>query len=617
MPMATWLQRRRARRRLRGDVGLWYHPQYRIEELGQTARVHGVEVARGEKILGALGAEGLIRPKEVRPAPLIPLADLAMVHSEQYLQKTAEPEYLGRIFGLEAHDVDVDPVLTSQRRQVGGTVEAALWAVKRSARIAFNVGGGFHHAEPEEGAGFCVYNDVAVAIAVLRARGFGASIAVVDLDYHQGNGNIVTFEEDRTVFTYSIHGSVWSHVEAASDQQFLAPSGVEDETYLELLRDTLPPLLKEVRPKLLFYISGNDVLADDRLGDFGLTRGGVLQRDCFVVDVARENDLSVVVTLGGGYSDDAWRASTDLIRWLLIDEAEVAEEPRTSMFEQYAQIAQELSPYELQRSSGEFAITEEELFGDLTGPRARSTRMLDYYSRHGVEFAVERYGLADEIRKRGFTDLRLSTDPADPERQHLTLHGKKDGVEHLLVDQVLRRVKRPPPHGLEPPDPLEFLYIEWMLLQNPTEDFSLRNPQWPGQEHPGLGVGEQTMLMLYQASQRLGLDGLMHHPSRYHIAFIGGHQSFFLDPELQGRFEAIREMLAPLDLAEAAWKMERGEVRWGDGDPVEWIPEDLAFPTSDRYFAYLGSEHYQRPRAAALERARRRGIVIEPTQRRS
>ena len=102
--MASWLQRRKAHRRLRDQVGLWYHPQYRVEELGETARVPGVEVARGEKILGSLGAEGLIRPKQVRPAPLIALAELGRVHSATYLEKTAHPEYLGRIFGLEADD---------------------------------------------------------------------------------------------------------------------------------------------------------------------------------------------------------------------------------------------------------------------------------------------------------------------------------------------------------------------------------------------------------------------------------------------------------------------------------------------------------------------------------
>lgn len=152
-----------------------------------------------------------------------------------------------------------------------------------------------------------------------------------------------------------------------------------------------------------------------------------------------------------------------------------------------------------------------------------------------------------------------------------------------------------------------------MLLQNPTEQFSLRQPQWPGQDHPGLGTGEQTMVMLYQAAKRLELDGLALHPSRYHIAFIGGAQFVFLDPALQGRFEAIREALASLDLTEAAWKMERREVCWSDGEPIEWIPEDVVAPASERLLAYLSSPYYQQPRAEALERARERGILLEPT----
>jgi acetoin utilization deacetylase AcuC-like enzyme len=613
--MATWLQRRKAQRRLRDVVGLWYHPQYKVEALGETARVPGVEVARGEKILGSLGAEGLIGPKLVRPAPLIALADLAQVHSEAYLDETARPDCLGRIFGLEEQFIDVDPILIAQRRQVGGTVECAQWAVRGKERVAFNIGGGFHHAEPESGMGFCVYNDIAVAIASLRTDGFDAPIAIVDLDFHQGNGNIVTFEEDKTVCTYSIHGSVWSHVQAAADEQFLLPSETDDSAYLQELRDTLPAALDALGPGLLFYVSGNDVLKGDRLGEFMLTREGVLERDCFVIELARKHECPAVVTLGGGYSDDAWRSSTDFLRWLLTDEAMVAEEPKTSVYEQYAAIAKELDPYDLQRPSGEWEITEADLMGDLAGPPNRATRILDYYSQHGLEFALERYGIMDEIRTRGFVEPRLAIDPSDPQRQHLTLHATKAGKEHLLFDQVLLRVVRPAPEGIEPPDDIGLLYVEWMMLQNPTEDFSLRQPQWPGQEHPGLGVGEKVIHMLLQGATRLKLDGLAHHPSRYHIAFIGGGQSFFLDPEIQGRFEAIREVLAPHDLAEAAWKMEREEVCWSDGEPVEWIPEDIVIPASDRLFAYLGSVHYQRPRAEALERARERGIVLEPTRR--
>lgn len=615
--MSTWLQRRKAQSRLKDEVGIWYHPQYKAEALVESARVPGIEVARGEKILGSLAAEGLIRPRQVRPAPLIALKDLAMAHADAYLEKTARPAYLGRIFGLEAHDIDVDSILGAQRRQVGGTVEAARWAVRDRRRVAFNVGGGFHHAEPEAGAGFCVYNDVAVAIGALRSDGFEAPIAIVDLDYHQGNGNIVTFENDETVLTYSIHGSIWSHVEAAADQQYLLPSRANDDAYLSKLRDTLPESLEAIHPGLIFYVAGNDVLAGDRLGEFELSRAGVLERDRFVIEMARKLACPAVVTLGGGYSDDAWRASSDFIGWLLTDEVKVSQETPKSLFEQYAQIAQQLDPQELQRSSGEWILTEADLMGDLTGPQYKSTRVLDYYSRHGIEFALEKYGLAAEIRNRGFSDLRLAADPSDPERQHLTLHATKNGAEHRLVDLVLRRVVRPAPEGLEPPGEIRLLYIEWMMLQNPTETFSLRQPKWPGQDHPGLGVGEKAMHLLFQGAQRLQLDGLAHHPSRYHIAFIGGAQSFFLDPELQGRFDAIREVLAPLDLAEAAWKMERGEVCWSDGKPVDWMPEDMVIPASDRLFAYLGSIHYQQPRAEAQARAKERGIVLEPTRRTS
>ena len=123
--MATWLQTRRARRRLRDTLGLWYHPQYKAKALAETARVPGIEVARGEKILGSLAGEGLIHPEQVRPAPLEKLTSLAKVHSDVYLDKTARPEHLGQIFGLEAALIDVDPILIAQRRQVGGTVDAA------------------------------------------------------------------------------------------------------------------------------------------------------------------------------------------------------------------------------------------------------------------------------------------------------------------------------------------------------------------------------------------------------------------------------------------------------------------------------------------------------------
>ena len=613
--VASWFQRRRARRRLRESVGLWYHPQYKAEALAETARVLGVEVARGERILGALAATLRFDGGLVRPAPLALVVDLRKVHPQSYLEKTAHPESLGGVFGLEARYIDVDPLLIAQRRQVGGTVDAARWAVAEDGRTAFNIGGGFHHAEPEAGMGFCVYNDIAIAIAVLRESGYQLPIAIVDLDYHQGNGNIVTFEEDETVFTYSLHGSTWSHVQAARDQQFLLPSGTKDEAYLARLRQTLPAAIEEHSTGLVFYIAGNDVLAGDQLGEFELTREGVLERDRFVTQVARQNRCPLVVTLGGGYSEDAWRPSADFINWLLTDEAELSGPPETDLYQQYAEIARALNPYELQRDSGTWKLSEEDLMGDLTGPRHRSMRILDYYSSHGVHFALEQYGLMDELRSSGFRAPRLTIDPTDPDKQRITVHGTKDGAEHLLIELVMRLTTSPALKGMEPAVEIRLLSVEWLLLQNPTEDFSLRHPQLPGQEHPGLGVGEQLMHMLLQAVHRLGLDGIAHHPSRYHIAFFGGGQFFFLDPGVQGRFEALREVLGPLDLVEAAWLMERGEVRRADGTPIEWEAEVCVVPASERLLRYLGSANYQDPRREARARAEERGVVIGAPER--
>ena len=329
--MAKLLQKRRARRRLRNDVGFWFHPQYEPKSLAQTSRVPGIEVARGEKILGSLVARGFLRPREIRPAPIASHAQLATVHPETYLEKTARADALGRIFGLEGQDVDVDPMLMAQRRQVGGTIEASRWVIGAQERLAFNFGGGFHHAEPEEGAGFCVYNDVAIAIAEIRSEGYEGAISIVDLDYHQGNGNIVTFAEDRTVRTYSIHGAIWSHIEAEDDDQVLLPSETTDEEYLEALRGTLPPSLEAQDPALVYYIAGTDVLGVDRLGEFALTRKGALDRDRFVIELARSRGCNIVVTMAGGYSPDAWCSTRDFAQWILTDEVRVSGRARTEL----------------------------------------------------------------------------------------------------------------------------------------------------------------------------------------------------------------------------------------------------------------------------------------------
>jgi acetoin utilization deacetylase AcuC-like enzyme len=299
----NWVRRLRAARRLERDVGVWYHSAYAAHGMMASSRVSNIDPTRGETVISMLAEEGLLRPGDVRASPPVSVEELALFHPISYLERSADPEVLGHVFGLEPADVDVDRLLVAQRRAVGGTIAAARSVVARERRVSFNLGGGFHHAEHDRGSGFCVYNDIAVAIAVLRREGFSGKIAIVDLDFHQGNGNLLGFVDDPTVLNYSIHGSVWSHVEASRARQILVQPGTGDESYLAVLDASLLPSLEDHGAELIFYVAGNDVLKDDRLGSFNLTLEGVLARDRRVCDAAMKLGVPLVVTMGGGYSE--------------------------------------------------------------------------------------------------------------------------------------------------------------------------------------------------------------------------------------------------------------------------------------------------------------------------
>ncbi len=614
--MASWLQKRRARYRLKRSTAIWYHVDYKAKCLADTARVAELYLDRGERVLGRLWSEGLIDATDVRSSPMASLRDLHLVHPTDYLRSVLDPTRLGRIFGLEAHDIDVDEVLTAQRYAVGGTVAAAEWAIEDASRIAFNLGGGFHHAEPEAGSGFCVYNDIAAAIARLREAEYEEPIAIVDLDFHQGNGNIVAYSEDESVFTYSIHGSTWGHFEAANDHQLLLPAGTGDEEYISALKEGLPRELEEHKPRLVFYIAGNDVLAGDALGTFSLSPEGVFERDRFVLAAAKAVDASVVVTLGGGYSPVAWQATANLFRYALTGSTEVrVSSEEESLRRQFAEIARSLDPHDLQRDSGSWQLTEEGLLDDLQGGRHRARRILDFYSVQGVEMALEEYGLLEKLREKGFTDVQVNIDPEDREHQRLTVHGRKGvGRYHLLVDLVVRRLSRSAPEAMETEDALDLLSVKWLQLQDPTATFTFRRPRLPGQEHPGLGMVQEVMLMLYQACLRLELDGIVWHPSRYHIAALGEKQCFFVDPAVQGRFDALREALASYDLSRASVLLHGDRLKFGDGTPVKWDPADFVAPVSERLVAYFNSDAYKEKRAEASQQVRTLGVVVQDTQ---
>jgi acetoin utilization deacetylase AcuC-like enzyme len=186
---------------------------------------------------------------------------------------------------------------------VGGTIASARWALKEG--LAVNIGGGFHHAFPDHGEGFCVLNDVAVALKKLKNEGRIQKGMVVDCDVHQGNGTANIFREDDSVFIFSIHQmDIYPAHKPESSVDVGMWSGDGDEKYLKAIRSHIPGLYNEFKPDLIFYLAGADPFEKDQLGSLKLTIEGLRERDKIVLSGALKHRIPVVVVLAGGYAYD-------------------------------------------------------------------------------------------------------------------------------------------------------------------------------------------------------------------------------------------------------------------------------------------------------------------------
>lgn len=188
-------------------------------------------------------------------------------------------------------------------RAVGGTMDAAEAALAHG--IAMNLAGGTHHAFPGRGEGFCVFNDVAVAIRHLQATGQLTRAVIIDLDVHQGNGTHAIFAGDERVYTFSMHGGRnYPFVKVAGSRDIELEDGTGDDEYLASLARELPAVLTASAPEIVFYLAGADPHERDRLGRLRLTFDGLARRDAMVIGACREIGLPVVVTIAGGYGRD-------------------------------------------------------------------------------------------------------------------------------------------------------------------------------------------------------------------------------------------------------------------------------------------------------------------------
>jgi len=184
-----------------------------------------------------------------------------------------------------------------------GTIKGSEFALENG--IAMNIAGGTHHAYTNRGEAFCLLNDQAIGARYLQHKGLAKNILIVDLDVHQGNGTAEIFRNDASVFTFSMHGkNNYPFKKEQSDLDIALDNDTDDSTYLKLLKNTLPKLIEEQEPDFIYYLCGVDVIASDKLGKLGMSIEGCKERDRFVLNQCKNNNIPVMCSMGGGYSPD-------------------------------------------------------------------------------------------------------------------------------------------------------------------------------------------------------------------------------------------------------------------------------------------------------------------------
>lgn len=261
---------------------------------------HRFPMSKYELIPEQLLYEGLIKLENLFSPQLISEEIILWTHEAEYWRQLRDltlPEREQRRTGFV-----LSAQLIERERRIGqGTVDGCRYAFEYG--VAFNVAGGTHHAGTNWGEGFCLLNDQAMAANYLLYNNLASSILIIDLDVHQGNGTAQIFESEPRVFTFSMHGvNNFPFRKERSDLDIPLQDGVGDNEYLALLHDTLPKLIEQQKPAFIFYLSGVDVLASDKLGKLALSREGCKQRDRFVFEQCIKNKIPVQVSMGGGYS---------------------------------------------------------------------------------------------------------------------------------------------------------------------------------------------------------------------------------------------------------------------------------------------------------------------------
>ena len=545
----------RVRRWLYGrSQSVWYAPEYRWPLSALEPRT-GFEPRRADFALWFLLEHRALGRRNLRTPRRAEYHELARVHTPELLDSLGRPETLARVFSVDPLDLPVDETMRTVRLVCGATIEAAREMLapgtQKLGRRALNLLGGFHHAAPDVAGGFCPVNDLAVAVAAVRAEGFRGRVLVLDLDAHPPDGTAACLAKDPSFWIGSLSGSDWGAI-AGADETVL-PERASDVAYLAAL-DAL--LERMPAGELAFVVAGGDVLAADPLGRLGLTLAGCRERDLRVADALFH--VPSVWLPAGGYSPDAWKVLAGTGLALGIRSRRPVPAGYDPLVAKFSAIARSLAPADLGDPGTEMDDVAEQL--GIATPRRQL--LLGFYSAEGVEHALYRYGLLPELRRLGYGPFRVEIRD-EGVGQGARLVDAPSG--QALIETVLQRREI---------GGARMLYVHWLALRNPRARFSAERPQLPGQDVPGLGLAREMMEILIRIAARLGLEGLAFRPAAYHLAYGGRETLRFVDPARQGRFEALMDALKGLPLIEATRAVAEGRVRL-EGKPYQWEPDEM------------------------------------------
>lgn len=280
------------------DLPIAYHSDY----VAPLPEGHRFPMPKFRLLYEMLVADGVATPDQFHAPQRPPDEWIERVHVPEYVRAYAEgtldPKAQRRI-GLPWSPALVNRTCVA----VGGTILTARLALQHG--LACNTAGGTHHAFPDYGSGFCIFNDMAIAARLLLEEGVVQKVLIVDLDVHQGDGTAHIFRDEPRVFTFSMHCEVnFPGTKQQSDLDVPLPEGMEDEEYLQTLAHYLPDLLSQEKPDLVFYDAGVDPHIGDRLGKLALTDTGIFRREMQVLSTCLAQGFPVACVIGGGYADD-------------------------------------------------------------------------------------------------------------------------------------------------------------------------------------------------------------------------------------------------------------------------------------------------------------------------